>query len=110
MHRRPTRDGRPLAQNWDEENCDPELLLRRIGKQLRENNRNLSGASESVSFAAERQSHRPIRDGLRIASSFESWRGESSLGRTSAFMGMGRRAEAFTDSVPIGTFALAKRR
>src|SRR5260370_14900935 len=22
MHRRPTRDGRPLAQNWDEENCD----------------------------------------------------------------------------------------
>jgi len=108
MHRRPTRDGRSLAQKWDEENCDPELLLRRIGKQLRENNRNLSGASESVSFAAERQSHRPIRDGLRIASSFE--RGESSPGRTSAFMGMGRRAEAFTDSVPIGTFALAKRR
>ena len=60
MHRRPTRDGRPLAQKWDEENCDPELLLRRIGKELRENNQNLSGASESVSFAAEKQSHRPF--------------------------------------------------
>jgi hypothetical protein len=106
MHRRPTRDGRPLAQKWDEENCDPELLLRRIGKELRENNQNLSGASESVSFAAEKQSHRPIRDGLRIASGFESWRGESSLARTSALMGMGRRATAFTDSVPIALLLL----
>jgi hypothetical protein len=48
---------------------------------------NLSGASGSVSFVPEKQSHRPIRDGLRIASSFE--RGESSPGRTSSSLGWG---------------------
>ena len=73
MHRRPTRDGRPLAQKWDEENCEPELSLRRIGKELRENNRNLSGASESVSFAAESNPIAPFEmaSGLLQVSSVE---------------------------------------
>jgi hypothetical protein len=65
-----------LAQKWDEENCEPQLLLHRLGKVLRENDRNLSGVSRSVSLSAGKQSHSPIRDGLRIASSFESERGE----------------------------------
>jgi hypothetical protein len=72
MRSRPTRDGRPLAQKWNEENCEPQLLLHKLGKVLRENDGNLSGLSGNVAFSAERQSHRPIRDGLRIASSFES--------------------------------------
>src|SRR5260370_8717425 len=62
----------PTAQKWDEENCEPQLLLDRLGKVLPENDGNLSAVSGSISFAAEKQSHRPIRDGLRIASSFES--------------------------------------
>ena len=42
MHCSPTRDGRPLAQKWDEENCEPQLLLHRLCKGLRENDGNLS--------------------------------------------------------------------
>jgi hypothetical protein len=53
MHCRPTRDGRPLAQKWDEENFEPQLLLHRLCKVLRENDDNLSELSRSVSFPAE---------------------------------------------------------
>jgi hypothetical protein len=50
-----------------------------------------------------------MASGLLQVSSL-AWK-NASLGRTSAFIGMGRRrTKAFTDSVPIGTFALAKRR
>src|SRR4029077_13805582 len=72
MHCRAMRDGRPLAQKWDEENCEPHLLLYRLCKALRGNDGIFSEESVNVSFLAEKQSHRPIRDGLRIASSFES--------------------------------------
>ena len=54
------RDGRPLAQKWDEETCEPQLLLHRLCKGLRGNDGNLSEESRNVSFPAEKQSHRPF--------------------------------------------------
>src|SRR5258708_38839195 len=65
----------PTAQKWDEENCEPQLLLDRLGKVLREKDGNLPAVSGSISFASEKQSHRPIREGLRISSSIQSYRG-----------------------------------
>ena len=105
MHCRPTRDGCPLAQKWDEENCEPQVLLHRLGKGLRENDGNLSGVSPKRFIAAEKQSIAPFEMASGLLQVSSPWR-NASLGRTSAFVGMGRRAKAFTDSVPIALLLL----
>ena len=94
----------------DEENCEPQILLRRLCKGLRANNGNLPKTSRSGSFGAETQSPRGIRDGLRIAPSFESTLRSASPRSRVRFHSEGRRAKAFTDSVPAGAFTLAKPR
>ena len=103
------RDGRPLAQKWDEENCEPQLLLHRLCKGLRENDGNLS-QKHPEAFHFQRKSN-PIAP-FEMASGLLQVSSPCVEKRLpwSHVRFMGRRAKAFTDSIPIGAFALAKRR